>query len=92
MLLEMLARLSEELPFFWIGGLSFILMSTLHRGAAVLCVGGAVRAGAGMVRFVGPSHPAGQVRANPVNPAGDVRPDAVNAAGKVRAFPVNPEP
>jgi acyl-CoA synthetase (AMP-forming)/AMP-acid ligase II len=26
------------LPFFWIGGLSFILMSTLYRGATVMCV------------------------------------------------------
>lgn len=26
------------LPFFWIGGLSFIVMSTLYRGATVMCV------------------------------------------------------
>jgi acyl-CoA synthetase (AMP-forming)/AMP-acid ligase II len=26
------------LPFFWVGGLSFILMRALHRGSAVLCM------------------------------------------------------
>ncbi|NUT42509.1 MAG: NAD(P)H-hydrate dehydratase [Thermoactinospora sp.] len=36
--------------------------SQVYTGAAVLAVGGALRAGAGMVRYVGPSAPVAQVR------------------------------
>jgi acyl-CoA synthetase (AMP-forming)/AMP-acid ligase II len=31
-------RCFAGLPFFWVGGLSFILMRALHRGSAVLCM------------------------------------------------------
>jgi acyl-CoA synthetase (AMP-forming)/AMP-acid ligase II len=31
-------RCFTGLPFFWIGGLSFILLRSLHRGSAVLCM------------------------------------------------------
>jgi acyl-CoA synthetase (AMP-forming)/AMP-acid ligase II len=31
-------RCFAGLPFFWVGGLSFILLRSLHRGSAVLCM------------------------------------------------------
>ncbi len=49
-----------------------------YTGAAVLAVGGALRAGAGMVRYVGPEHPAEQVRLQ--------WPEAVVGRGRVQAW------
>ena len=66
--------------------------SETYTGAAVLSTGGAIRAGAGMVRYVGPEHPAGYVR--------DRWPEAVvtvmgegcdpTSAGQVQAWVVGP--
>jgi hydroxyethylthiazole kinase-like uncharacterized protein yjeF len=65
--------------------------SPSYTGAAVLAVGSAVRAGAGMVRFAGARHPAEQVRARwpeAVVHEGE-GPDVVGA-GRVQAWVVGP--
>ena len=76
------------------GVVGVVAGSAQYAGAAVLATGAAVRAGAGMVRFVGSEQPAAAVRARwpeavvtPV-PAGDG--DAVLAAGRVQAWVVGP--
>lgn len=68
--------------------------SSKYGGAAVLCTGAALRAGAGMVRYAGPAAAADQVRARwpeavvtTVQP-GDGR--AVVDAGRVQAWVVGP--
>ena len=68
--------------------------SMQYGGAAVLAVGAAVRAGAGMVRFAGAERAADQVRARwpeavvTTTPPGDG--EAVIAAGRVQAWVVGP--
>ncbi|MDP9393845.1 MAG: NAD(P)H-hydrate epimerase, partial [Actinomycetota bacterium] len=54
--------------------------SDTYPGAAVLCVGGALRTGAGMVRYVGPDAPTGLVR--------HAWPEAVHGVGRVQAWVV----
>jgi hydroxyethylthiazole kinase-like uncharacterized protein yjeF len=56
--------------------------SSEFAGAAVLAVGGAIRGGAGMVRYVGPDDVARQVRHH--------WPEAVTASGKVQAWVAGP--
>lgn len=65
--------------------------SQQYTGAAVLAVGAAVRAGAGMVRFAGASHPAEQVRSRwpEVVVSGHVGAEVLNA-GRVQAWVVGP--
>ncbi|WP_432564406.1 NAD(P)H-hydrate epimerase [Kineococcus sp. SYSU DK003] len=53
-----------------------------YTGAAVLAVEAAVRAGAGMVRYLGPEHPTEIVRQR--------RPEAVVGAGRVQAWVLGP--
>ncbi len=53
-----------------------------YTGAAVLCVGAAVAAGAGMVRYVGAEHPTELVRAR--------WPEAVPGDGAVQAWAIGP--
>ncbi|WP_432548028.1 NAD(P)H-hydrate epimerase [Kineococcus sp. SYSU DK004] len=53
-----------------------------YTGAALLAVDAAVRAGAGMVRYLGPEHPAELVRHH--------RPEAVPGAGRVQAWVLGP--
>jgi hydroxyethylthiazole kinase-like uncharacterized protein yjeF len=68
--------------------------STQYTGAAVLATGAAVRAGAGMVRYVGVEHPAELVRARwPETVVTTVAPGdgtAVLDAGRVQAWVVGP--
>jgi ADP-dependent NAD(P)H-hydrate dehydratase / NAD(P)H-hydrate epimerase len=64
------------------GVVGVVAGSQPYPGAAVLCVGGAVRAGAGMVRFVGDDAPAAAVHAR--------WPEAVAGAGRVQAWVVGP--
>jgi hydroxyethylthiazole kinase-like uncharacterized protein yjeF len=65
--------------------------SQQYPGAAVLSVGAAVRAGAGMVRFAGAPHPAEQVRARwPEVVVSDLTGAAVVDAGRVQAWVVGP--
>jgi hydroxyethylthiazole kinase-like uncharacterized protein yjeF len=70
------------------GVLGVVAGSTRYPGAAVLTVLAAVRAGAGMVRFVGPGPLAAEVRARcPEVVASDGRP---SAAGQVQAWVIGP--
>ncbi len=65
--------------------------SQTYTGAAVLCVGAAVRAGAGMVRFAGPPHAAEQVRSRwPEVVVSEADGADVTAAGRVQAWVVGP--
>ncbi|MGI8680948.1 MAG: NAD(P)H-hydrate dehydratase [Mycobacteriales bacterium] len=82
------------------GVVGVVAGSDAYTGAAVLATGGAVRAGAGMVRYAGPAHAAEQVRTRwpeavvtvvPVGASGTVAdPEAVLAAGRVQAWVVGP--
>ena len=76
------------------GVVGVVAGSPAYTGAAVLATGAAVRAGAGMVRYVGPVRPATLVRAawpevvvTEIEP-GD--PEAVLAAGRVQAWLAGP--
>ncbi len=62
------------------GVVGVVAGSAGYTGAAVLACGGALRAGAGMVRYVGPEHPAERVRAT--------WPEVVVGAGRVQAWTV----
>jgi len=65
--------------------------SATYTGAAVLAVGAALRAGAGMVRYAGAAHPAEQVRARwPEAVVSELEGDAVVDAGRVQAWVVGP--
>jgi hydroxyethylthiazole kinase-like uncharacterized protein yjeF len=65
--------------------------SQTYPGAAVLAVGGAVRAGAGMVRFAGAPHAAERVRARwPEAVVTEAAGAAVVDAGRVQAWVVGP--
>ncbi|MBW3640049.1 MAG: NAD(P)H-hydrate dehydratase [Actinobacteria bacterium] len=65
--------------------------SQTYTGAAVLCVGAAVRAGAGMVRFAGASHAAEQVRSRwPEVVVSEADGAEVTQAGRVQAWVVGP--
>jgi hydroxyethylthiazole kinase-like uncharacterized protein yjeF len=60
------------------GVVGVVAGSAGYTGAAVLTCGGALRAGAGMVRYVGPEHPAERVRA--------AWPEVVVGTGRVQAW------
>jgi len=65
--------------------------SPQYPGAAVLAVGAAVRAGAGMVRFAGAAHPAEQVRLRwPEAVVTEAQGADVVEAGRVQAWVVGP--
>jgi hydroxyethylthiazole kinase-like uncharacterized protein yjeF len=64
------------------GVLGVVAGGSTYTGAAVLCSGAAVRSGAGMVRYVGPSAPTDLVRAR--------WPEVVPGAGRVQAWVVGP--
>jgi len=91
---------SGEATKYTRGVVGVVAGSDAYTGAAVLATGGAVRAGAGMVRYVGPPHAAEHVRAHwpeavvtvlPAGAAGSAAdPDAVLAAGRVQAWVVGP--
>ncbi|MFG1941739.1 NAD(P)H-hydrate dehydratase [Nonomuraea sp. NPDC048826] len=65
--------------------------SDLYTGAAVLAVGGALNAGAGMVRYAGPAGPAGQVRARwPEAVVTVLDEPTLDEVGRVQAWVVGP--
>ncbi len=65
--------------------------SPTYPGAAVLAVGAALAAGAGMVRFAGAAHPAEQVRLRwPEAVVSELRGADVVTAGRVQAWVVGP--
>lgn len=76
------------------GVVGVVAGSDAYTGAAVLATGGALRGGAGFVRFVSFAHPAEQVRlAHPEAVVTVVEPgdgDGVLAAGRVQAWVVGP--
>jgi hydroxyethylthiazole kinase-like uncharacterized protein yjeF len=76
------------------GVVGVVAGSTGYTGAALLCAGGALRTGAGMVRFVSVAHPAELVRARwpeAVVTVLKTGPDVdVLAAGRVQAWVVGP--
>ncbi len=64
------------------GVVGVVAGSAAYTGAALLAVGGALRSGAGMVRYVGPDHPAEHVRAH--------WPEVVVGEGRVQAWVLGP--
>ncbi len=82
------------------GVVGIVAGSAVYPGAAVLATGGALRAGAGMVRLVSVAHPAGLVRGRwpeavvtevPAGSGGSLAdPAAVLGAGRVQAWVVGP--
>jgi hydroxyethylthiazole kinase-like uncharacterized protein yjeF len=75
------------------GVVGVVAGSEAYAGAAVLAVGGAVAAGAGMVRFVGPVGVADAVRAQwpeAVVEPGDGGAAGVKGAGRVQAWVIGP--
>ncbi|WP_019875584.1 bifunctional ADP-dependent NAD(P)H-hydrate dehydratase/NAD(P)H-hydrate epimerase [Sporichthya polymorpha] len=84
-------------PFGWLlptadkyrrGVVGVVAGSKTYPGAAVLAVGGALRAGAGMVRFAGPGRVADAVRA--AWPEAVVTEGLASDAGRVQAWVVGP--
>lgn len=64
------------------GVLGILAGSATYPGAAVLTAAGAVRAGLGMVRYLGPAEPTALVQAR--------HPEVVSAPGRVQAWVVGP--
>ncbi|WP_433512730.1 NAD(P)H-hydrate dehydratase [Nonomuraea sp. CA-143628] len=65
--------------------------SDRYTGAAVLAVGGALRAGAGMVRYVGPSEPVTQVRTHwPEAVITELGEPSIDEVGRVQAWVLGP--
>lgn len=90
---DVVARMPEpgrESSKYTRGVLGLVAGSDAYPGAAVLSTGGAVRGGAGYVRFVSVAHPAEQVRLrHPEVVVTEVQPgdaDGVLAAGRVQAW------
>jgi hydroxyethylthiazole kinase-like uncharacterized protein yjeF len=91
---RLLPRLTAESNKYRRGVLGVAAGGTQYTGAAVLCVGGALAQGVGMVRYAGPAHPAELVRHRwPEVVVTEVAPgdgNAVLAAGRVQAWVVGP--
>ena len=77
---RLLPRAERESDKYRRGVVGVAAGSEQYTGAAVLCVGGAVRGGAGMVRYVGADAPAALVRSR--------WPEAVVGEGRVQAWTV----
>lgn len=77
---RLLPRADRESDKYRRGVVGVAAGSQEYTGAAVLCVGGAVRGGAGMVRYVGRDAPAALVRAR--------WPEVVVGPGRVQAWAV----
>jgi ADP-dependent NAD(P)H-hydrate dehydratase / NAD(P)H-hydrate epimerase len=76
----LLPRPNRESDKYRRGVLGVAAGSEQYAGAAVLCTGGAVRGGAGMVRYVGPDLPTALVRSG--------WPEVVMGVGRVQAWTV----
>ena len=77
---RLLPRAARESDKYRRGVVGVAAGSEAYAGAAVLCVGGAVHGGAGMVRYVGSDAPSALVRAR--------WPEVVLAEGRVQAWAV----
>jgi hydroxyethylthiazole kinase-like uncharacterized protein yjeF len=76
----LLPRAGRESDKYRRGGVGVAAGAAQYTGAAVLCVGGALRGGAGMVRYLGADEPAALVRAR--------WPEVVVGEGRVQAWTV----
>jgi ADP-dependent NAD(P)H-hydrate dehydratase / NAD(P)H-hydrate epimerase len=76
----LLPRAARESDKYRRGVVGVAAGSAQYTGAAVLCVGGALRGGAGMVRYLGADEPAGLVRSR--------WPEVVVGEGRVQAWTV----
>ncbi|NUT12432.1 MAG: NAD(P)H-hydrate epimerase, partial [Nonomuraea sp.] len=88
---ELLPRPGKESDKYRRGVLGVAAGSDLYTGAAVLAVGGALRAGAGMVRYAGPDAPVAQVRAH--WPEAVITPldrPSIEGVGRVQAWLLGP--
>ncbi|GAA4528407.1 NAD(P)H-hydrate dehydratase [Nonomuraea ferruginea] len=73
------------------GVVGVVAGSDQYTGAAVLAVGGALHAGAGMVRYAGPSRPVGQVRARwPEAVVTELDEPSIDDVGRVQAWVLGP--
>ncbi|MEV0592080.1 NAD(P)H-hydrate dehydratase [Nonomuraea cavernae] len=88
---DLLPRLSNESDKYRRGVLGVAAGSVQYTGAAVLAVGGALRAGAGMVRYVGPGAPVEQVRAHwPEAVITELDRPSIGEVGRVQAWVLGP--
>ncbi|MFI6713364.1 NAD(P)H-hydrate dehydratase [Nonomuraea sp. NPDC050478] len=73
------------------GVVGVVAGSDQYTGAAVLAVGGALHAGAGMVRYAGPCRPVGQVRARwPEAVVTELDEPSIDDVGRVQAWVLGP--
>jgi ADP-dependent NAD(P)H-hydrate dehydratase / NAD(P)H-hydrate epimerase len=87
----LLPRPGKESDKYRRGVLGVAAGSDLYTGAAVLAVGGALRAGAGMVRYAGPAAPVAQVRAHwPEAVITQLERPSIEDVGRVQAWVVGP--
>ena len=88
---RLLPRAGSDADKYRRGVVGVVAGSEQYTGAAVLCVGAALHAGAGMVRFSGSPHAAEQVRAHwPEAVVTTARGAATATAGRVQAWVVGP--
>ncbi|MEV4220332.1 NAD(P)H-hydrate dehydratase [Nonomuraea sp. NPDC049725] len=88
---ELLPRPGAESDKYRRGVVGVAAGSDLYTGAAVLAVGGALRAGAGMVRYAGPVGPADQVRARwPEAVITELAEPSIDRVGRVQAWVLGP--
>ncbi|MER6943574.1 NAD(P)H-hydrate dehydratase [Nonomuraea sp. NPDC000554] len=87
----LLPRPAGESDKYRRGVLGVAAGSDLYTGAAVLAVGGALRAGAGMVRYAGPSAPIAQVRSHwPEAVVTELDHPSIAEVGRVQAWVLGP--
>ncbi|MEO3885975.1 NAD(P)H-hydrate dehydratase [Nonomuraea sp. B5E05] len=87
----LLPRPATESDKYRRGVLGVAAGSDLYTGAAVLAVGGALRAGAGMVRYAGRHAPVAQVRAHwPEAVVTELDRPSIDGVGRVQAWVLGP--
>lgn len=87
----LLPRPGNESDKYRRGVLGVAAGSDTFTGAAVLAVGGALRAGAGMVRYAGPGAPVAQVRAHwPEAVVTELERPSIDDVGRVQAWVLGP--
>ncbi|QFY06112.1 NAD(P)H-hydrate dehydratase [Nonomuraea phyllanthi] len=87
----LLPRPGKESDKYRRGVLGVAAGSSRFTGAAVLAVGGALRAGAGMVRYAGPAAPVAQVRSHwPEAVVTELDRPSVDDVGRVQAWVLGP--
>ncbi|MFG3435672.1 NAD(P)H-hydrate dehydratase [Nonomuraea sp. NPDC047897] len=88
---DLLPRPANESDKYRRGVVGVAAGSDLYTGAAVLAVGGALRAGAGMVRYAGQHAPVTEVRSHwPEAVVTELARPSVDAVGRVQAWVLGP--